>query len=457
MNMKNSMRNIFVFIFSILMVAGSIPFCLPKSCSSAEIVLNLKEQNSQHQASFEDVYYELVKSGHFGDLYNNNLIIDPIIDDHFTENGASLLCLVEWLQQQNDFDSAFLLKRMSKFFCLEFQRLLAKIEAPKKIQALLCDDFSRIYNHKVVLEEQSIKPFRATLTKAIIFIFIISYSELHYPQKKEALVFYLEKIKKEFRFINGALSTQSLDENLIAQFISRIQVYALQEPLVETRSIKRWLLYGSITLVVVGVIGYYINKVGVEKIKRDIKEVWKSLLEEVSDVVAERFMVNPEVKKAAQGMADKVDNLVAKTVNDIGVIVNGPKPAAPGEPVSGDAPVPGGPVANKGLANSLLDQLDQRVNLSDKAKQVQDIVQRVETIEEYKARADETSVLNPLNWPQKIIARTLPDVKGVPAQGVAAPVSNEASEMLSDDVPAAAQSRWSWLGSWLFGGPGLFE
>ncbi|QQR49829.1 hypothetical protein IPF37_03240 [bacterium] len=452
MNMKNSIRNIFVFIFSVFIVIGMMPFCLPKSCGSAEIVLNLREQNSQHQASFEDVYYELVKSGHFGDLYNNNLIIDPIIDDHFTENGASLLCLVEWLQQQSDFDSAFLLKRMSKFFCLEFQRLLSKIEAPKKIQATLCDDFSRIYNHKVVLEEQSIKPFRATLTKAIIFIFIISYSELHYLQKKEALVFYLEKIKKEFRLINGALSGQSLDENLIAQFVSRMQVYALQEPLVETRSIKRWLLYGSITLVVVGVIGYYINKVGVEKIKRDIKEVWKSLLEEVSDVVAERFMVNPEVKKAAQGMADKVDGLVAKTVNDIGVIVNGPKPAESGEPVVGDAPV-----ANKGLATGIVDQLDQRVNLTDKVNQVKDLVQRVETIGEYKTRAAESSVLNPFNWPQKIIARTLPDVKGASVQEAAAPVSSEASEILSDDVPPAAQSRWSWFGSWLFSGPGLFE
>ncbi|MBY0353054.1 hypothetical protein K2W90_01670 [Candidatus Babeliales bacterium] len=460
MNTKNRTSNVCLFLLVGLITTIFTPFGFAEYRVSSEMILDFKEKHHQAQASFEDVYYELVKKGHFGNYYNNNLIIDPIIDDHFTENGATLLCLVEWLQQQSDFDSAFLLKRMSKFFCLQFHKLLCKMETPKKYQGSLWDGFSRLHSHEVAFDDQVIKPFRATLTKAIIFIFIISYSELRYDQKKEALVYYLEKIKKELRDINNVLQTNGLDDRVIADFISGVQVYALQEPLVEARNITKWLLIGSVVVVVASVIGYYVNKVGVKAIKGHINDVWKTAVESVSDVITERFMSNKKVEEAAKKMSDKVDEVIDRAINDIGVLVNGAQ-VEEAEPISqtgrdsllsSPAPVenksnepvvpstteqpksrpsdtgnkqtvvakpkakPGS--ARQGLASSLIDQLDEKVGLNEKVTKLKNLADRVETFEEYKRRADQGSSLNPLNWPQKLIARALPVVKKgvIPAQ-----------------------------------------
>ncbi|MBX9831225.1 hypothetical protein K2X40_04680 [Candidatus Babeliales bacterium] len=491
MNTKNKTNNVYLFLLVGLITAIFTPFGFAEYRVSSEMILDFKEKHHQAQASFEDVYYELVKKGHFGNYYNNNLIIDPIIDDHFTENGATLLCLVEWLQQQSDFDSAFLLKRMSKFFCLQFHKLLCKMETPKKYQGSLWDGFSRLHSHEVIFDDQVIKPFRATLTKAIIFIFIISYSELRYDQKKEALVYYLEKIKRELRDINNVLQVNGLDDKVIADFISGVQVYALQEPLVESRNVTKWLLIGSGILVVVGVIAYYVNKIGMQRIKEgvasakaNIKDLVKSLLEDASDVITDRFMDNDNVKAAAKKASDKVDEVIDRAINDIGVLVNGAqeetdsalqaggdsssssttgkneagkpsdllttdkeKPKAP-DAVTKTSPVvpsakpkakPGS--ARQGLASSLIDQLDEKVGLNDKAAKLQEAVKRVETIEEYKRRAEQGSSFNPLNWPQKLIARALPEVRPgavIPAQTnplVAAPTQ------LTCQIPLPTQTE----------------
>ena len=68
---------------------------------------------------FENIYYELVKKGHFNSSYCKNLIIDSSLSGDVQEEGVILFSLIGWLDKKNDIDSLFLLRKLNKLYFLE--------------------------------------------------------------------------------------------------------------------------------------------------------------------------------------------------------------------------------------------------------------------------------------------------------------------------------------------------
>src|SRR5579862_1940296 len=140
-------------------------------------MLNLQKNINQARESFEDVYYELLKSNYFDEYYNNNLIINTELNSDFYQNGIILFKLIEWLQQNDNRDSRFLLKRMNKLFYLELYRFICKMDSEKTRDGRLFDVFSKIYHYKVPsvhVGVSPVPPFQTTLTKAIVLIFTMN-------------------------------------------------------------------------------------------------------------------------------------------------------------------------------------------------------------------------------------------------------------------------------------------
>jgi len=231
------------------------------SLSSGEChgqVLNLQKNISRARESFEDVYYELLKSdGFFNEYYNNNLIINTDLHGDFYQNGIILFKLIEWLQQHDSRDGRFLLKRMNKLFYLEFYRFICKMDQEKTRDGRLFDAFSKIYHHtipSVHMGVAPVPPFQTTLTKAIILIFTMNSANMYYESKKESLVFGLDAIRQEMLEINTSLGDKKIDEQEIRTLFARLQAHATQEPIVKPGSIRKVVIGAVLIAACIGLI-----------------------------------------------------------------------------------------------------------------------------------------------------------------------------------------------------------
>jgi len=209
-------------------------------------------QIEQAQESFENVYYELVKKGHFGDFYNNNMIIDSSPNFSFSAMGPILLNLIDWLETKNDFDSYFLLKKINKLFCYQLHRYTCKMEVPKNIQATMWNAYHELFKYKTTSSQNfHIHPFRTCLAKAMIYLFSVKYSGLIRTEKIESLVYYLEKLKEETIKINESFGNKQLEKTIILDFMNNLEAYAINDPLVKPRSVRRMALIAVIVLPII--------------------------------------------------------------------------------------------------------------------------------------------------------------------------------------------------------------
>lgn len=226
---------------------------------SNEFSTQFQDKLLDAQESFENVYYELVKKGHFDYFYNNNLIINTDFDYEFPRNGAILLALTEWLEQSQHSESQFLLKKLNKFFGLQFHRFICKIDVPKAEQGVVSHAYHRLYNHKVPAAQSIIErhPFRTTLTKAMIFFLMVEFDQSNYQQKKESIVYFLEGVRKKLIKINNGLSAElKVPERFLEDFINHVEIYGLREPLITPVNVKLVIFFVVLGLAVTALVVY---------------------------------------------------------------------------------------------------------------------------------------------------------------------------------------------------------
>jgi len=292
--------------FLLFMITTAL-FSLSSPESSAQ-VLNLQKNIHRARASFEDVYYELLKNNYFNEYYNNNLIINTDTQGDFYENGIVLFKLIEWLQQNDSRDSRFLLKRMNKLFYLEFYRFICKMDQEKTRDGVLFELFSKIFYYKVPsvhVGNTPVPPFQTTLTKATLLIFTMNSANMYYDAKRESLIFALDAIRQEMLDINATLGDHKIDDHEIRKFFAKLQAHATQEPIVKPGSIKKIVIGAAVITVCIGLVYLALKHINVTRQKIDEKEDKPVLDEKTQEVVMERVSlgtyINDEISRKWRG------------------------------------------------------------------------------------------------------------------------------------------------------------
>lgn len=261
---------------------------IPMSTCTREESIPFHEKLFDARESFQNVYYELVKKGYFDTLYNNNLIFSTDFDSAFPRNGATLLALTEWLEKNQDSESQFLLKKMNKFFGLQFHRFICKIDVPKSELGVVSNSFHTLYGHKISTIDPSFEthPFRSTLSKAMIFLLMMEFGDKNYQQKKENIVYFMEGVRNKLIKINRSLSNEmQVSQDHFDIVINHIESYALREPLIKPVNIKLIIFFVTlgiaVTTLVVWVVFY--------KIPKDVKlwDGFKQLLSSFAEAIGQ--------------------------------------------------------------------------------------------------------------------------------------------------------------------------
>jgi hypothetical protein len=308
---------------------------LPKTFSAILAIntfpLNFQEKIDTTKGSFLDVYYDLVKNGYFSN-HQHNLIIPTDIERDFQHNGVILLGLIEYLQKRDDFDSKFLLEKLNEYMCLNMHRFIAKMDTPKTLQGTMWTSFYKLYEHQIVVSGVDVSsnmthlhPFRTTLTKTIIAIYLILQYEFTYDKQKESLVLCLEQIKNELLAINNGLGHQRLGEVYITDFIKIMETHSVIEPLVQPRSIKRILVILFAVLICIALAIVIIYKVAPnlpkswEDFKDKVFELCRGAGKAVSDGVIDAGIGRYNDNK--QAVQNEVNQTLGNAVREIGPVL----------------------------------------------------------------------------------------------------------------------------------------
>jgi len=213
------------------------------------------------RATFEDAYYDLVKNGHFSHLYDNNLIIDSKLEGGVEKEGMIILTLIEWLRNQHDSFSTALLKKINDLYFLEFTRFIVSLDASKTRSTDILEEFQHLYHYSINDKELGkFEPFQSSLSKLILLIHMVNESELHYESRKETLALALDKIKFEMLKVNDALGMggeHDRTERSIKSLVTLLEVYAVRDPLIQPRSVKK-VVYATIGIVILSYVIYLI-------------------------------------------------------------------------------------------------------------------------------------------------------------------------------------------------------
>jgi hypothetical protein len=249
-------------VFSKVWILFFFLFSLVSQCKSRDALPSLYkfQKKVEHaRSSFEDVYYELVKSHFFDDVnnpsspYSNNLIISTNLNDDPVMQGTILLRLISWLEKKNDRDSRFLLRKINRLYYLEFHRNLASLN-PKdeSLPDSLMDSFHTLGKYKIFnVAIGSDYPFRTAITKSVLTLLVLNKTSIPYSEKKESVLYILQKIKQEILYINNNLGKESIDEEVIHAFIFGLEKFGVRQTLVESK-IFRNLIITTITITVIG-------------------------------------------------------------------------------------------------------------------------------------------------------------------------------------------------------------
>ncbi|MFH1254361.1 MAG: hypothetical protein V1646_02940 [bacterium] len=249
-------------IFLYLFVSGSFLNLMSSSPAlrsySDDLFTHLDDKSLIAQEEFEEFYRDLLAKDFFSED-EKRLILKGSIDKNIIQSGPVLLNLIEWGQKnkQDDPMAQLLLQKLGRYFYFAFRDFVNEIDIEKKDKGRFYCLLHKFYKFKISNEtrsddvfQQSIYPFRATLSKAMIFLLIVNSTELSYKEKIKHSVYYLDKIKRELFEVKKTLADCSLKDEEIDEFIEFLQVYSVAEPLLKPSFLKTFLKIMSVVLVV---------------------------------------------------------------------------------------------------------------------------------------------------------------------------------------------------------------
>lgn len=302
--MNKTMR-VAIFLFFAIAATSSAVFC---QSHEAIIATDLNEKINRAEENFETLYYQLVEKGIFPTTYNNNLIINPTAEFDRKKEGIILLRLIEWLEKQNDRECVFLLKKINKFYYLQFFRMLTLFNLEKRPWPTLVETFQNLYHKKITASSKPVAPFRSSIAKMFIFMTIINEENSSLETRRASLVYVFDAIKREMLNLNQQLGDQKIDNQAIEQFVVQMGIYGVQEHLAESVWAKRifWtvIIIGAIYIIVYILLKYVWPK------KEDIKKALKGWAEDFRD-----FFTEPTAKVFAKEMSEKIE-IATKNLKD---------------------------------------------------------------------------------------------------------------------------------------------
>ncbi|MBS1988412.1 hypothetical protein JST56_05470 [Candidatus Dependentiae bacterium] len=288
---------------------------------------DFQKKVEQARSSFEDVYYELVKSHFFDDVnnpsspYSNNLIISTNLNDDPVMQGTILLSLISWLEKKNDRDSRFLLRKINRLYHLEFHTTLSSLNTKdENYKDSLLGSFHELSKYKIFnVAIGTDYPFGNAITKAVLTLFVVNKTSVPYAQKKESVLYTLEKIKQEMLRINNGLGKEKIDEEFIRVFIFGLEKFGVRETLVESKIFRNLI----ITTIVIAIIGFSLYRWDLVSKGADQAGVWANdFFTKAIDGLTEKIAEGFEKVWHINARADRMEAQVNTATNDLRTAIN---------------------------------------------------------------------------------------------------------------------------------------
>lgn len=315
--MRVVLCRIFGLIFGFLLLIGQ---CEPRGVLPP--LYDFQKKVERARSSFEDVYYELVKSHFFDDVnnpnlpYSNNLIISTNLNDDPVMQGTILLGLISWLEKKNDRDSRFLLRKINRLYHLEFHRNLSSLNSKdESYKDSLLGSFHELSKYKLFnVAIGTDYPFGNAITKAVLTLFVVNKTSVPYAQKKESVLYTLEKIKQEMLSINSKLGKEKVDEEFIRVFIFGLEKFGVRETLVESKIFRNLI----ITTIVIAIIGFSLYRWDLVSKGADQAGVWANdFFTKAIDGLTEKIAEGFEKVWHINARADRMEAQVNNATNDL--------------------------------------------------------------------------------------------------------------------------------------------
>ncbi len=286
-------KKIIIFLF----LSGSFLSLMAGSSAlqgySDDLFTNLDDKLLIAQGEFEEMYKDLLEKSFFSED-EKKLILEETIDTNVLKAGPVLLNLIEWLQRnrQEAPEAQILLHKLGRYFYFVFRNFVNEIDVDKKIKVQFYDLLHDLYKFKIPNDtssnfvfQQFSYPFRATLSKAMLFILIVNSTDLSYKEKVKHIVYYLDKIKRELFEIKKALSVCSLKDEDIDKFIEFLQVYSVAEPLFKPSFLKTFfkiMVVLFIIFVVICVVIYFVVKQSGKRVEAYAEDWLEKLIDRLN-------------------------------------------------------------------------------------------------------------------------------------------------------------------------------
>ena len=259
-------------IFLYLFISGSFLNLMSSSPVlrgySDDLFTHMDDKGLIAQEEFEDLYKALLEKDFFSED-GKRFILKDSIDKNILQSGPVLLNLIEWGQKnkQDDPMVQLLLQKLGRYFYFAFRDFVNEIDIERTDKGRFYSLLHEFYKFKVQNEtrsndvfQQPIYPFRATLSKALIFILIVNSANLSYKEKIKHSVYYLDKIKRELFEVKKTLVDCFLKDEEIDEFIEFLQVYSVAEPLLKPSFFKNFFKIISVVfacMVVIVLVVYF--------------------------------------------------------------------------------------------------------------------------------------------------------------------------------------------------------
>lgn len=307
---------LFKYLCSFLLL---LPFALPEEsfaglpgCFSQEVI-GLRKLVEVAKDSFESAYFDtLIKNEKFfNDAYNNNLVISSEIDWDFSNNGATFMKLIDFLEKKNDAESLLILSRLNEFYYHTFHQHLSHLDVPREKQVALISALHYLYSFK---DANGKEVLRSMLTRVFIYTIMVEMIGLHYYEKKEVLFLAYEEFRAALKNLlaEHAINIEALKQ--VEIFINDLSAYGMKEPIVKPHNFKRWVIKALLVGAVVGGVYYTGEHFGVWKnFSQIIDNAVKKSTKTFSDTLYQNFSV-----PTAKAMMDELEDRSVKLGEGLG-------------------------------------------------------------------------------------------------------------------------------------------
>lgn len=269
---------------------------------SDDLFTHLDDKSLIALEEFEDLYRDLLEKDFFSEE-EKRLILKGSIDQDILKSGPVLLNLIEWGQKnkQDDPMAQLLLQKLGRYFYFAFRDFVNEIDIEKQDKGRFYCLLHKFYKFNISNTtrsndelQQSIYPFRATLSKAMIFLLIVNSADLSYKEKIKHSVYYLDKIKRELFEVKKTLVGCSLKNEEIDEFIEFLQMYSVAEPMLKPSFLKTFLKIMSVVIILC-VIACVVVWFVAQNSGKTVKDWFIGLLTEFLNEIAEKEKESPVI------------------------------------------------------------------------------------------------------------------------------------------------------------------